>query len=623
MPNAHSPLDGLTEAQKRELLGKLLREKAAARSLFPLSFGQRGLWVLYQMDPTNASCNMPLPARFSSHVDVPALRKALQGLIDRHPSLRTTFEEHDGRLMQRVHPTMTMPFRVSDASSWSDRQLRTALETELHRPFDLETGPPIRADLYIRSDNDFVFLINAHHIVGDFWSLIVLLKELRELYPAACEDRAAKLPPLRSEYVEYVRWQEKMIAGPEGERLWSFWKNQLAGVPQVLHLPTDRPRPPVFENRGGVVPCQVPRELTEKLTTLARSQKVTLYTVLLSAYQVLVSRYAAQEEFLVGSPFAGRGRPGFDETVGYFINMLPLRADLTGPPTFRRLLGRVSENVMQALAHEEYPYPLIVERMELQPDLSRAPLVQASFTFEKAQLREESGRAQFLIPGTQASMDVGGLVTEAFYVEQKTCHHDLELVLEEAGGTITGMFRYCRDLFERSTIERMERHFQTLLRSIVANPDAPISQLEMMDDAEREVVIGQFNETDIDFGSEKCLHQMFETQARQTPGAVAISDRTRRITYAELNAWADRIACHLQADGIGPGRFVALSFDRSAEMIAAILGVLKSGAAYVPLDPKKRKVRALDPRPSDPPTLNPPTWHTSSTRRAQPVCRKA
>ncbi len=335
MTNSPESFAGLSLAEKRMLLAELLREKAKSggTGVSPLAHGQRGLWFLYQMDRASAAYNIFFPAHIRSQLDVPAFRRALQRLIDRHASLRTTFEERDGELLQRVRENMSLSLEVRDASPWSEEVLRGRVEEEAYRPFDLEHGPLVRMYLFTRAPDDHIFLITAHHIVGDFWSLIMLMEEMQRLYPAECAGTPLTLPPLTSHYGDFVRWQTDMLAGPEGQRLSSYWENQLAGAPPVLELPTDRPRPPRFTQRGAAVSYRISPDLTRRLKTLASSEGVTLYTVLLSAFQVLLGRHSGQDDFVIGSPFAGRSRPEFERIVGYFINMLPLRATC---PAIRR-----------------------------------------------------------------------------------------------------------------------------------------------------------------------------------------------------------------------------------------------------------------------------------------------
>ncbi|WP_406694423.1 amino acid adenylation domain-containing protein [Singulisphaera sp. Ch08] len=579
-------LAGLSLAEKRMLLAQLLQEERASRTaVFPLSHGQRGLWFLYQMDRRSPAYNVCYPARVRSPIDLDAFRRAAQTLVQRHPSLRTTFEERDGEMLQRVHENLPVPFEVIDASPWSEETLRTRLEAEAHRPFDLERGPLWRMHLFTRAPNDHVLLLGVHHIVGDFWSLILVIEEMQSLYPAECRGQPACLPAPGQQYHDFVRWQNDLLASPDGERLRNYWHRQLAGAPTVLEVPTDRPRPTLFSNRGGAEPWQVGPGLARRLKALAASEGTTLYTALLTAFQVLLGRYTGQDDFLVGSPFAGRSRAEFEGVIGYFINMLPLRANLSGDPSFLALLRRTGTTVLDALGHQDYPFALIVERENVARDLSRPPLVQVTFTLEKAQRAQRLGAWRFFLPPSGAKLTVGGLQMEQYYVEQHSCQSDLEMVFEEGDGTLEGMLRYNVDLFEAATVRRMVGHFLTLLQSVADGPDRRLSQLPCLTEPERRLVLDDWNRTEVDFPRDLCLHHLFEHQAARTPNALALQSDEASLTFAELEARSNRLAHRLRRLGVGPGAFVPLFLERSPAQIVAILATLKAGGVYVPIDP--------------------------------------
>jgi len=586
-----SQLDGLSPAEKRRLLGQLLREKAARDLVFPLSHGQRGLWVLNQMDASGAVCNIHFPARIRAPLEIPALTRSLQSLVDRHPCLRTTFESDEGQLVQRVHETMAVSLTPIDATSWSDEQLRRHLDVEIHRPFNLEQGPLLRTHLFTRAENDHILLTTAHHIALDFWSVIVLLKEIGDLYPAECEGRAPPPPMKSSDYADFVRWQADLLAGSEGQRLRTFWTHYLDGAGHVLELPTDRPRPHRFTYRAGNVPCSIPADLARSLATLAVERKVTLYTILLSALQVLLGRYSGQDDFLIGTPFSGRSQPGFEKTVGCFINMLPMRADLSENPTFRELLEKLQGHVFEALENQDYPFSRMVDQLPGKGDRSRSPLIQASLTLEQAPRKSEVGQGPFLFPDAKRPIHIAGMPGETYYLEQKTCQLDLEWVFEQTDDAIHGMVRYCADLFDDRTMRRMVQHYLTLLASAVANPQQPISELAWLSETERRAVLRLGNPAPVDFPTDLCLHQLFERQARKTPKATAVRFGNRSMGYEELDVRANRLAHRLCHHDVGPGARVALCFERSPEMVVAILATLKAGGAYVPLDPKNPSAR--------------------------------
>jgi amino acid adenylation domain-containing protein len=578
-------LHGLSLAEKRILLAQLLQEKDSQPSgLFPLSYGQQGLWFLHKLDRASPAYNVSYASRIRSALDLRAFRRAIQTLVDRHGSLRTTFEEHEGVLLQRVHDNRAIVLQVVDAASWSEEELRLHLEAEAQRPFDLERGPLLRLHLITRNPDDHVFLVSVHHIVGDFWSLVVLVEEMQALYPAECAGVPAALAPPARTYRDFVRWQSDLLARPEGEDLWAYWMRQLEGAPNVLELPADRPRRTVFSSRGGATPWCAPAELTSRLKALAAEEGVTLYSVLLAAFSILLGRYTGLEDLLVGSPFAGRNRPGFESVVGYFINMLPLRINLSGDPPFRELLRRLGATVLDALQHQDYPFSLMVERLGIERETGRAPLVQVSFTQEKSHRAGEVAAWRFFQVPCGARLRVGELRVEQYYLEQRGSQLDLEMVFEEGDGPVQGFLRYNTDLFEPETAERMAGHYLALLAGAAGDPDSPLSELPWLSAAERRFVLHEWNQTHVEFPRGLCLHQLVEQQARRTPEAIALESDAGSLRYAELETCSNLLAHRLRRLGVGPGAFVALFLERSPEMIVAILATLKAGAAYVPLD---------------------------------------
>ncbi len=579
-------IEGLSAPEKRMLLAQLLQKQSERGNTFPMSYGQKGLWLLHQLEPRNPAYNIAFPSRLLSRLDVPALQQTFATLVERHPSLRTTFAERDGELVQCVHDSMPITMQQIDATSWTDAELQTHLKNAATEPFSLAEGPLLRVCLFTRSPDDHIFLAVVHHIAVDFWSLVVLLTEIRELYPAARAGREPRLPPASSNYADFVQWQRGMLASAAGERIAAYWKQQLAGTAHVLELPTDQQRSLQFSHRAGVVPCRLTDELSSGVSGLAAREKVTVYSVLMAAFQVLLSRHTGQRDFLIGTPFVGRSRPGFEQTVGYFVNMLPIRAKLDGDPTFRQLLQQVGVTTLEALEYQDYPFPSIVDQLNVARDSSRPPLVQVSFTLERSHRQEEVGRGRFLFPGSEAHLDAGGLIEEPFYVEPQTCRHELEMILEQSEGAINGMLCYCADLFDKQTIERMAERFEILLRSAVSNPDCPLSQLQWYDVAEHARVVGQWNQTTVDFPSKVCLHELFQQQAIRTPDAIAVTFGLQEVSYRQLDTWANQLAHQLVARGVEPGDLVALCLDRSPEIIALILAILKAGGVCVPLDPK-------------------------------------
>ncbi len=565
---------------KRALLRQLLKKRAGAAALTaPLSHGQRALWFLDRLSPHSAAYNVPFLARVRSTLDPHALRRAFQSLLDRHPSLRTTYAVRAGQSVQQVHQHQEVDFLATDVSTWNQAALDQQLEDEVHRPFDLERGPVLRVHLFTRSAQDHVLLLVVHHIAVDGVSLTLLLDELRLLYAAETTGVPASLPPLQRDYADYARWQTDVLAGPEGERLWAYWRQQLAGELPTLALATDHPRPPVQTYRGATHAFPFTEELTKKLRALAQAEGTTLYMVLLAAFQVLLSRYTGQLDILIGSIAAGRTRAEFAGVVGYFVNPVVLRANLSGRPTFQALLGQSRQTLLAALAHQDFPFSLLAERLPIRRDPSRSPLFQAMFLLSGSAEGLESFRRRE--PGLRVELD--GVLFESIAVRQRTAQFDLTLEMTEWENALVVSFNYNTDLFTADTIARMAGHFQVLLEGIVAHPEQSVAELPLLTTSERTHLLDTWNATAHPLPA-TTLPALFETQVAKTPEAVAVVCGGQRLTYHELNAHTNQLAHHLQALGVGPGDRIGVCLERSPELVIAVLGILKAGGAYVPLD---------------------------------------
>ncbi len=470
----------LSPGEKRVLLAELLRKQARdSKSLYPLSYNQQGIWFLYQLAPDSAVYNVNFAARISSGVNVAALRRALQRLVDRHPSLRTTFPAHSGKPAQQVHEHLKVSLEEVDGSAWSGDELNARLLEEAYRPFDLERGPLLRVSLIMRSAREHILLLVVHHIAIDFWSLAILLDELGVLYPAESAGVTAHLPPLDLQYTDYVRWQAEMLAGPDGERLWAYWREQLAGQLPILDLPTDRPRPAVPTYQGASHDFTMDAELSSGLKALAKAHGATLYMVLLAAFQVVLSYNSGQEDLLVGTPMVGRSRAEFEGIVGLFTNPVVLRANLSGSPAFGVFLGQVRRNVLAALEHQDYPTVLLVERLRPPRELSRPPLCQVMFVLDKPHRIAQQGASPFLAAETGLRMNSGGLVMESVALERRAATLDLVLLIIETPESLSASMRYNSDLFDNATITRMSQHFEILLRRILQEPTTRLDALKL------------------------------------------------------------------------------------------------------------------------------------------------
>ncbi|MGF1478205.1 MAG: amino acid adenylation domain-containing protein, partial [Cyanophyceae cyanobacterium] len=533
------------------------------QELFPLSYGQQALWFLHQLNPESAAYNTAFSVRMGANLDVGAWRKALHALVARHPSLRTTFTERDGQPLQEVQETAAVPFETSDARGWTEDKLKQEAIAAYQRPFNLEQSPPLRAHLFLGSEQN-IFLLVIHHIVRDGWSMLILIDELRQLYRSERTGQTATLPPLESSYQDYVKWQGERLASDE--RLGSYWQKQLAALP-VLDLPTER-GPRQQTNRGGTYTFKLTRGLIQRLQALAQAERATLFMTLLAAFQVLLHRYTGQDDIVVGSPTAGR-KADFSRTVGYFVNLVGLRAKFTGKLAFKAFLAQVRQTVLEAIAHQDYPFSLLVERLQLQVSFV---LVEAPPQFSEVTK---------LLGPNEAQVNWDELTLQPFVIPQEEGQFDLSLEVVAAHDTC--ILKYSSD-FAEATIARMAGHWQTLLEGIVANPEQPVCQLPLLTEAEQQQ-LARWNATQVEYPQSQCIHERFEEQVERTPDAVAVEWGDQHLTYGELNARANHLAHTLQSMGVGSEVLVGICVERSPELVVGLLAILKAGGAYVPLDP--------------------------------------
>ncbi|MEP7219201.1 MAG: condensation domain-containing protein, partial [Bacteroidota bacterium] len=555
---------------------------ADSATLYPLSHGQRALWFIYQMAPSSAAYNVSVAVRIRSPLNAGLLRHAFQVVVARHPSLRTTFDSVEGIPIQRVRTEAEPDFTLIDAAGWSGHDLDAHLQAEAHRPFDLKAGPPMRTHLYSFGNDEHVLHLTAHHIIVDYWSLVILLDDLRSVYAALGEGRPVVLPPIEWTPAHFVQWQIRTIDGPERERLWAYWREQLDGIALDTPLPTDMPRPPTQSFLGETLDVRLDDGLVDKLRLLARTEGTTLYVVMLAAFQVLLHRYTGEEDIVVGSSVSGRSRSELARMVGYVANQVVLRGRVQGAMSFRDLLAHVGEIVAGAIEHQEYPFSTLVEQLRPDRDPGRSALFQVMFAYEKAYEPEVS---------TSDS-----LCFERIGVRQEAAQFDLTLTLTDSPEHLTVSWNYCSDLFEQRTIERMSTHFLLLLESIVGSA-APIAALAWQSAGERQQMMEWGSPRRlVDPSADRpipCVHQWFESQVERTPDAPAVRSPEDGLSYNELNARANCLAHHLRTLGVMAEVPVGICMRRSAGMIIALLGVLKAGGAYVPLDPSQPRHRLL------------------------------
>ena len=557
----------------------------------PLSFAQQRLWFLDQLNPNSALYNIRMALRLKGTLNVAALEQSLQAIIDRHEALRTNFITVDGEPNQIIHTETTWTLSVVDLQHLPTREQEIAAQqlviAKAIQPFDLASDALIGATLVVLSETEHILLVCMHHIVSDGWSMGVLVQELSALYNAAAQGQPALLAPLPIQYADFAIWQREWLQGEVLESQLSYWKQQLAGIPTLLSLPTDRPRAAVQTFAGARQQLPLPVELTQRLTKLSQQQGVTLFMTLLAAFDILLYRYTGQVDIVVGVPIANRNRSEIEGLIGFFVNTLVMRTDLSGNPSFKELLVQVREMAIDADAHQDLPLEMLVEVLQPQRDLSHPPLFQVGFDLQTNAL---------------LSLELTGLSISPFQIENPTAKFDLSLSMQQTGTGLLAIWEYNTDLFDDSTIERLAGHFVTMLEGIVANPQQSIDRLLLLSDFERHQLLVDWNQTQVDYPQDICVHQLFEQQVARTPEAIALSFeasrnerlRQRQLTYRELNHRADRLANYLRSVGAKADELVGIFVARSPETIVGILGILKSGAAYVPLDPSYPQARLAE-----------------------------
>lgn len=552
---------------------------------YPLAHGQRSIWFLHQLAPESAAYNIACVANVLSPLDAAALRRALQNLVRRHPMLRTNFLALDGEPFQCINEEIEIPLHLEDASQWSEAFLHEHLTTIAHQPFDIKQAPLFRVHVFKQADQTHILLLVVHHLVADFWSLALFVKELSALYQAEYANETISLSPTLLQYTDYIRWQNDLLDSAEGAQLWAYWQQQLSGDLPVLNILGDRPRPAVQTYRGATKIIKLSVDLTQKLEALSRTYGATLYMTLLAVYQILLHRYTGQEDILVGSPVAGRSRAALSGLIGYFVNPVVLRANLTNNPPFEQLLEQVRQTVLDAVAHQAYPFGLLVERLHPDRDASRTPIFQTMFIFQKSPLPEISELTAFALNEAGVRLDVNGLILETAALENQSAQFDITLIAADLADGLRVACQYNCDLFTETYIDQFLHHYQQLLEQIIAQPTQTLLTLPLLASWERHQLLQEWNDTDMHHVGPECLHWVFVRQATQTPDAVAVVFADHYMTYGELNRRAQHLAIYLQKLGVGPETVVGICLDRSLEMFIGLLGVLMAGAAYLPLDP--------------------------------------
>ncbi|MEG4250352.1 amino acid adenylation domain-containing protein [Microcoleus sp. Pol10D4] len=558
----------------------------------PLSFAQQRLWFLDQLVPNNPFYNVPAALRLTGSLNFSALQQTFNEIVRRHEALRTTLAVVSGQPVQRIAAAFHLPINVVDLRNLPKESRQTEANRltaeEAQRSFNLSNDLLLRVTLLQLDDAEYLLMLNMHHIVSDGWSIGVLIQELGALYTAFAREKPSPLPALSIQYADFAKWQREWLQGEVLETQLAYWRQQLNGI-SMLNLPADRPRPAIQSYRGKRQFLQLPKQLSEALETLSQREGVTLFMTMLAAFKTLLYHYAQQEDIVVGSPIANRNRSEIEALIGFFVNSLVLRTDLSGNPTFRELLNRVKEVALGAYAHQDLPFEKLVE--ELHPDraLNQNPLFQVAFALQNApgnrlELPELTLSPQQLDVGT-ARFDLEFHLWERSPNSSGSHQSPSNKLWVDSSEGISGMVIYSADLFDEATITRRIGHFQTLLESIVTNPEQRIANLQYLSAQERDRLLVECNNTQADYPQNLCIHQLFEMQADRAPDAVALVFGEERVTYGELNLRSNQLARYLQKMGVGAEVLVGLCCGRSLDLIVGMLGTLKAGGAYLILDP--------------------------------------
>ncbi|WYM00562.1 MAG: amino acid adenylation domain-containing protein [Gloeotrichia echinulata CP02] len=541
-------------------------------NIFPISFSQERQWFIEQFNPNSPLYNLPNIVRMKGHLNIDALEKSFTEIVNRHEVLRATFTLVDGQPVQMFSPPQSLTLPILDLSHLNEEdreyQFKQLASEDSRRSFNLSTGPLYRASLLRLGNEDYILLLNFHHIVFDAWSAGVLVREFTALYNAFNNGQPSPLPKLPIQYTDFAQWQQQQLQGSLMEKQISYWKKKLAGDLPILELPADRSRPSVQTFHGAIYSLTLPKSLSELIVEISREQEVTLFMTFLAAFKVLLHRYTGQEDIIVGSPTSGRNNPQTHDLIGFFVNTLALRTNFSKQQTFSELLAQVREVALSAFSHQDLPIGKVVEALQPERSSSHSPLFQVMFTYQNTPMPD---------------LDFSGMTVTLEQNAGDTAKFDLSLdVFENVEGFVC-VFEYNTDLYNVDRITRLAGHFQKLLEGVVANPEQKVSELPLLTNAEYKQIFTNWNFTEITYPQE-CIHQLFESQVEQTPNNEAITYQGQYLTYQELNQRSNQLAHYLRKLKIGPDVLVGICLERSVDLVVATLGVLKAGGAYVPLD---------------------------------------
>ncbi|QKG84494.1 amino acid adenylation domain-containing protein [Kroppenstedtia pulmonis] len=566
------------ELLERRLRGEVLQPtipKKQESSPGVLSYAQERLWFLGQLYPDSVAYHVPFIFSLQGDVQIDLLRQCLDELVNRHESLRTVFTVEAGKPVQVIMPPFSLSCEVRDLSDLSEAEGKNRAmaiaEKEAKRPFDLTKGPLVRVKLFKLNHRHYLLFFNIHHIIFDGWSIGILARELNMIYESLeKKSKGSPLAELPIQYADYAHWQKEWLEQGEMDLQLKYWEEQLKGDLSPLDLPIDGPRPARQTFRGNVEYFTLSRSLVKQLNRLSQNEGTTLFITLLTGFQALLHRYTGQSDFLVGTPVANRMYSELEGMIGFFANSLVIRTDISGDPNFRDLMLRVKRNVLESFANQDVPFERLVEHLQPERDMSYNPLFQVAFAFHNIQM----------VPDSET-----GLTMEYWEISNGTAKMDLEVALFEKGEEITGKFEYNSDLFHAETIRRMTRHFLQLLEYAANNPECRIGDMPILTEEEKKQMLTEWNQTKSEYPKEMCFPDLFELKVLENPHHSAIRYQSQTISYNELNERANRLAHYLQEHGVGPETLVGICMERSPEMLVGVLGVMKAGGAYLPLDP--------------------------------------
>ncbi len=573
-PNSKSKLSH----QQQELLKKRLAQRKnhiprqAHNGTALASLAQNRLWLENELVPDSPTYNIARRWQLNGRLHIPALEKSFNTVIARHEALRTTFALQDDQIVQKIQPQLALSLPIVDLTGLSEpdrvKRVEMLAKEAAKRPFNLTTGPLIRAQLLRLADEEQILLFTLHHIIADGWSMNIFMRELTQLYRAYAKGEAPNLPPPATQYADFAHWQEQQLAGPHLQKQRDYWLDQLSDLPTYLNLPTDRPRPNPQTFNGAIDTFTIPAALTAPLKALSQREGATLFMTLLAAFEVMLTRYSGQKDIAIGTPVAGRSHPDLENSIGFFVNTVVLRGQLDGDPTFRSFLDQTRQVVMAALSHQDVSFAELVEALKPDRNLNHSPIFQVLFTLQN------TPDADFDLPGLDGQLSV---------THSETAKYDISLFVKEVGDELECTWEYNTALFDLATMRRLAANWQTLLAGVLANPDQSVAELPLIG-AEEQQQLDQWNDTRIPYPHQATVHSLFEVQAVQTPQKTALVFAGEQISYDTLNRRANQLAHHLRRLGVGPDVLVGLSLERSVEMVVGILAILKAGGAYLPLD---------------------------------------